>query len=364
VSVAAIATILVSWRDASDLEDAVRSLAESARNAARRDLALSLVVVGNGGGELSVRPAAIEALWPGALVIENPENRGLGPAANQGAASAAAASADVLLFANPDARADGDVFSALAEGFESRPDAVAIAPRLVDVEALAPRLDVGALASRLDVGALSGSDEGRKRARGIELAPPGAEDQRTFQLRRLPRLGSDLRELLLWDHLRPNGPGRRRARYADMDRDSIFPVEQAAGAALAVRAEAFRRIGGFDESFVPAWFEDVDLCARLAPAGKIVYWPAARFRHAGGASSVRLGYDRFLPILYENALRYRRRHYPAPARAVYRAALAAGMLMRLAVLPFRPVVPRPRREAARAYRSVLAMALGLRGARR
>jgi len=346
VSVAAIATILVSWRDAPDLEDDVRSLAESARNAARRDLALSLVVVGNGEGEMSVRPAAIEALWPGAVVIENAENRGLGPAANQGAASAAAAAADVLLFANPDARADGDVFSALAEGFESRPDAVAIAPRLVDV------------------GGLSNSDEGRKRARGIELAPPGAEDQRTFQLRRLPRLRSDLRELLLWDHLRPNGPGRRRARYADMDRDSIFPVEQAAGAALAVRAEAFRRIGGFDESFVPAWFEDVDLCARLAPAGKIVYWPAARFRHAGGASSVRLGYDRFLPILYENALRYRRKHYTAPARAVYRAALAAGMLMRLAVLPFRPVVPRPRPEAARAYRSVLAMALGLRGARR
>lgn len=338
-----IGTILVSWRDAADLEEAVRSLADSRRHAESRKVPVTLVVVGNGGGEESVRRLAIESLWPGAIVIENAENRGLAPAANEGAAAAAAAGADVLLFVNPDARAEGDVFSSLADGFDSRPDAVALAPRLVDTHA--------------DARSAPGVKAGR-----LALAPPGAEDQSTFQLRRLPRLASDLRELFLWDHLRPNGKGRRRARYADADRGKAFPVEQAAGAAFAVRAQAFSSVGGFDEAFVPAWYEDVDLCARLLPLGEIVYWPSARFRHAGGASSVRLGYDRFLPILYENALRYRRRHYGMSARAVYRGALAAGMLLRLAVLPFRRRVPRPRAEAARAYRSVLARALGLRRA--
>jgi N-acetylglucosaminyl-diphospho-decaprenol L-rhamnosyltransferase len=133
-------------------------------------------------------------------------------------------------------------------------------------------------------------------------------------------------------------------------------VEQAAGAALAVRTTAFREAGGFDERFVPAWFEDVDLCARLARKGKILYWPFARFRHAGGVSSRRLGYDRFLPVLYANALRYRSRHYGSAARAGYRAMLAAGMLLRLALLPFRPDVPRSRREAATAYLRVLRLA--------
>ena len=44
-------------------------------------------------------------------------------------------------------------------------------------------------------------------------------------------------------------------------------------------------VGGFDEQFFPVWFEDVDLCQRLLEnGGKIVYCPAARFRHSGAHS--------------------------------------------------------------------------------
>ncbi len=332
-----VAVILVSWNDADDLEEAVRSLAASRAASARPDLAVRLVAVGNGRD--SIREERIRTLWPDAVILVNAENRGLAPAANQGAA--AAGDAEILLFLNPDTRAEGDPFPALARGFEDHPEAAALAPRLVDAA------------------------DGELRTPGRRaLAPPGGEDQFTFQLRRLPRLASDARELLLGEHLRPNGAGRRAARYADADRDRPFPVEQAAAAALAVRRRAFERIGGFDETFVPAWFEDVDLCARLAAEGSIVYWPAARFTHAGGVSSARLGYDRFLPILYTNALRYRRKHYPAASRAAYRALLAGGMALRLALLPFRRSVPRRRGEAARAYAAVLRLALGLTRARR
>ena len=310
----------------------MRSLAACRAGSARRDLPVRLVAVGN--GKDSIREDRIRALWPDAVILVNAENRGLAPAANQGAA--AAGDAGILLFLNPDTRAQGDPFPALARGFEEHPEAAALAPRLVDAAAG------------------QSPPAGRR-----PLAPPGREDQFTFQLRRLPRLGSDARELLLGEHLRPDGAKRRAARYADEDRDSPFPVEQAAGAALAVRRLAFARIGGFDEAFVPAWFEDVDLCARLAAEGKILYWPAARFAHAGGISSARLGYDRFLPILYRNALRYRRKHYSAVSRAAYRALLAGGMALRLALLPLRRSVPRRRGEAARAYAAVLRLALGL-----
>ncbi len=326
-----IAAVLVSWRDADDLEGAVRSLAESRARSSRPDLNIVLVAVGNGGE--SLRPEAIRTLWPEAIVLVNSENRGLGPAANQGAA--AAAEADVLLFLNPDTRAEADPFAAIAQGLDEHPEAAALAPRLLD--------------------AGTGEPATGRRA----LAPPGSEDQFTFQLRRLPRLSSDARELLLGEHLRPDGARRRAARYADEDRDRPFAVEQAAAAALAVRRRAFDSVGGFDESFMPAWFEDVDLCARLAAEGSILYWPAARFRHAGGVSSARLGYDRFLPILYRNAIRYRRKHYSRLARSAYRSLLAAGMFLRLAALPLRRRVPRSKREAARAYAAVLRLALGL-----
>lgn len=327
-----ITAVFVSWNDAGDLLPAVRSLAE-ARCRMSGGPKASLVVVENGG---ALPPAEIESLWPGATILVNDANRGFGPAANQGAD---AATGDVLLFLNPDTRAEGDPFSAIARALDAHPEAVALAPRLLDFDET--QSSIPNLQSSIPL-----------------LSPPDREDQFTFQLRRFPSLASDARELLLLDHLAPNNPGRRRARYADIERDSPFEVEQAAAAALAVRRDVFQRLGGFDGRFVPAWFEDVDLSARLANEGTTLFCPEARFRHRGGVSSSALGYARFLPIYYRNALRYRRLHYGAAARLLYRPLLAAGMLLRLAALPFRPAPPRPRRDSARAYVATLGVALG------
>ena len=326
-----IAAVVVSWRDEEELLGAVAALADARRRVPAAGVRVSLTVVDNGGG---LPPAKVRALWPDAEVLVNAENRGFGPAANQ-AARAVSGRADALLFLNPDTRAEGEPFSPIARALEADPAVVAVAPRLVDSDGGEP-----APADRL------------------RLASPGREDQATFQLRRLPNLRADARELLLIDHVWPNNPGRRRARYADAGGARSFAVEQAAAAALAVRADVFARVGGFDERFVPAWHEDVDLCERLGREGKILYLPDARFRHRGGESADRLGYDRFLPIFYRNALRYRGVHYGAAARAAYRTLLGAGMLLRLVLLPIRRDVPRPRPEAARAYRRVLGLALG------
>jgi N-acetylglucosaminyl-diphospho-decaprenol L-rhamnosyltransferase len=325
-----LTVICVSWGDAPDVLKAVASLARARASMTRDSLRVSLTVVDNGGPG-TLRREEIQSLWPGASLLVNASNRGLGPACNQ---AAEAADGDVVLFVNPDTRAEGDPFAPIAAAFEADAGVVAVAPRLVEMDGSAPA-----------PGPLS-------------LAPPGREDQATFQLRRLPTLSADARELLLIDHLAPNNRGRRRGRYADADRSIPFSVEQAAAAALAVRTDVFRRVGGFDEAFVPAWYEDVDLCQRLGREGAIRYLPEARFRHRGGESASRLGYDRFLPILYRNALRYRRRRYRFPARVSYRALLAGGMLLRLALLPFRTAVPRSRAEAARAYLRVVRLALG------
>jgi len=327
-----IAVVYVSWRDEEELRAAVASLAAARDRLPPTGVRLRLSIVDNGGG---LRGDAIRALWPDASIVVNAENRGFGPAANQ---AARAASADVLLFLNPDTRAEGEPFSAIARAFDADASVAAVAPRLVEMDGSTP-------------------GDGP-----LRLAPPGSENQATFQLRRLPTLRSDARELLLLDHVRPNNRWRRASRYADLPRGRAFPVEQAAAAALAVRADVFARIGGFDERFVPAWHEDVDLCERLAREGKVLYLPDARFRHRGGDSASRLGYDRFLPIFYRNAIRYRASRYGAAARLAYRVLLAKGMALRLLILPFRQSVPRPRPEAARAYLRVLGLALGLSSA--
>lgn len=56
------------------------------------------------------------------------------------------------------------------------------------------------------------------------------------------------------------------------------------GAALAIKKEAFEKIGGFDEKFF-MYFEDDDLCRRARKAGyEVLYWPKEAILHSGGKS--------------------------------------------------------------------------------
>jgi hypothetical protein len=121
-------------------------------------------------------------------------------------------------------------------------------------------------------------------------------------------------------------------------------VEQPAAAALLLRREVLEAIGGFDEGFYPAWFEDVDLARRLAASGGVLrYVPEARFVHAMGGSVPRLGYGPFLWVYYRNLCRYLRKHHGAGWERLARAAVVLGMVLRLLLVPVR----RPRRAAGR-----------------
>jgi len=314
-----ISIVVVSWNSGRDLEGCVESLAAARSRSAEP---AELILVDN---HSDVPPGGeIRRHWPDVRLAALSENVGFGPAVNHGAAHA---KGEILLLVNPDARATGDAFGGIAAALAGHADRVAIAPRLVAPEGQA-----------------------------AETSPAG-EAQETFQLRRLPTLAQAARELLLVDRAFPGNRGRMRDRYLDRPRDREFAVEQPAAAVLAVRRDAFARLGGFDPRFVPAWWEDFDLCARLRSAGEIVYCPGVVFEHAGGASMRRLGYDRFLPIYYRNAIAFWRKHHAAPAALLFRALVAAGMVLRAALLPFRRNPPRPRREAFRAYRRAFGAAL-------
>ena len=112
------------------------------------------------------------------------------------------------------------------------------------------------------------------------------------------------------NRLFPRNRGFLRERYLDRDRSVPFDVEQPAAAALLVRASVFAEVGGFDPAFAPAWFEDVDLCAKILESGyRIRFVPAARASHVGGTTMRALPYDDYLPLYTRNLLRYL-----APAR--------------------------------------------------
>ena len=300
-----VAVVIVSWFSASHVGDAVRSVPPG----------VPVIVVDNASKDGSAEAARSA----GAVVIGNGRNVGFGPACNQGARSAKAAGCRAVLFLNPDA--------ALVDGREG------LARLLAELDA---DPSVGAVAP-----ALTG------------------EGQEEFQLRKLPTFGSFAREAFLVNRLWRSNPWFRRERYLDRERSEPFDVEQPAAAALLVRRDVFDEIGGFDEGFLPAWFEDVDLAARLWKSGhRIRYVPSVRVSHVGGTTMKSLAYRDFLPVYTRNACRYLERHAPLPTRLAVECVLAAGALLRLALLPVLRG-DHGRADAAAAYLRVTAGLCGL-----
>lgn len=263
-----------------------------------QDPRFELLVVDNGSS--APLPAGARVLSPG-------RNLGFAGGANVGVA---VARGEIVLILNPDVVPEEGALDRLLEGFAALPEAAGLAPRLTG---------------------------------------PGGESQAAWQLRPLPTAWQCLLHVLPL----PVSSGRAGEPAAGA------AVEQPAAAALAFRKEALASVGGFDASFHPAWFEDVDLARRFKDAGlELRYWPAAGFRHRLGSTVPRLGYGPFLWIYYRNLTRYLAKHHGRAWALAARAALLPGIAIRLLALPLRqPERARSRGEAFRGLLAVLAGAL-------
>jgi GT2 family glycosyltransferase len=63
-------------------------------------------------------------------------------------------------------------------------------------------------------------------------------------------------------------------------------VDYVSGAAILIRADAWRAVGGFSEAFAPAYYEDTDLAMKLRAHGwRVLYQPLSLVVHEEGVSS-------------------------------------------------------------------------------
>ena len=83
-------------------------------------------------------------------------------------------------------------------------------------------------------------------------------------------------------HLYPNAQNRHRGagEFDNGQYDALQPIECVTGAVLCVRRSALEELGGFDEDFYPAYYEEVDFCLRVWRRGRqVIYVPNAVAYH-------------------------------------------------------------------------------------
>jgi GT2 family glycosyltransferase len=194
---------------------------------AHADVPFELIVVDNASSDST--GALLDRLG-NVTVLRNDTNVGFGSACNQ---AAALARAEQLLFLNNDAAIAPRSLTALWETLRSDPRCGAVGGRLI--------LRDGRLQ---EAGGILWSD-GTAEAYGRGCDPFAPE----FSYRR--------------------------------------EVEFCSGALLLVRRELFLELGGFDERYAPAYYEDVDLCMGIRRLGqRVLYQPAATaWHHEYGSSS-------------------------------------------------------------------------------
>jgi N-acetylglucosaminyl-diphospho-decaprenol L-rhamnosyltransferase len=262
----AAAAVIVTWNSAQVLLECLEAVAK---------VTVTPIVVDNASSD---RTLEIARSFPGARVIANAENRGFAAAVNQGIAST---DAEFILVLNPDVRL------------------------LTSVDALVEA-------------------SGRHGLAAGKLVDTDGQPQRGFGLRGLPTPASLIFEAFGINRLWPNNPVNRRYRCLDRDLEQAGPVEQPAGAFLMTRRDVWERLGGFDESFHPIWFEDVDYCRRALNAGYLIeYVPSVLGYHAGGHSIAQVPAGCRVVYWCASLLRYAAKHLSSWG---YRSVCAAVLL--------------------------------------
>ena len=229
----AVTVILVNYNDRRQLGACLGALRMELRGGDE------IILVDNASTDGS--PEFVAAEFPEVRVILNQHNAGFGAANNQGVR---AASSDAVMFLNTDTVVQSGSIRRLLETLDGEPAVAAVGPALIR---------------------------------------PDGSFQVSFG-KTVSFLGQFIQKAVLNPYHKRVLPRRTGPRTAGW----------LSAACLLARTDAVRRVGGYDERFF-IYFEDIDLCRRLARAGgRLIYEPrACVFHEGGGSTSARARVSRF-----------------------------------------------------------------------
>ncbi len=220
-----LSVVLVNYNDRAHLTDCLSALRKAGAG-----LSFEVILVDNHSGDGS--PGLVKSSFPWVCLVENRANLGYPKANNIGFRQSRG---EFCLFLNTDTVMPEDGLKGLLSGIRARPEAGAVGPALVH-----------------ENGRFQVSFGGERSA-----------------------ISEWLQKVLL------NPYYRFVLRFSKRVRE----VGWLSGACLLARRQAVEAAGLFDEDFF-LYFEDIDLCRRIRDCGfKLVFLPAVRVFHAGGAAT-------------------------------------------------------------------------------
>jgi N-acetylglucosaminyl-diphospho-decaprenol L-rhamnosyltransferase len=231
--VRSVSVVIVNYKSYVELDACLTSLL------ARPSPDLEIIVIDHASAAPEL--ARIQAKFPQVRTAATDGNPGFSAGVNAGARLA---SGRCLLILNPDTQLDPGAIDAMAGYLDAHPDTAVVGARVED---------------------------------------PGGTVQRSA--RRFPTMLTGLAgRTSLFTRMWPGNPLSRRDLLADATTATPRQVDWVAGSCMAVKADAFEKVGGMDEQFFLYW-EDADLCKRLKEAGwGTVYLPSAVVVHGVGRS--------------------------------------------------------------------------------
>jgi GT2 family glycosyltransferase len=223
-----VAGVIVSYNSASSLSRCIDSVS--------REGITQFIVVDNDSTD-----GSWQAVDP-VRVIRNKDNRGFAAAVNQGV-SLLERRAEFLLLLNPDAWLGAGSLRALQDALVEDGSAAAAGPTILNLDG-----------------------------------------EKVVSARRFPSAWKDIVEKLRLTRLFPPGTRRHLFQGALLADDTPQQVDWVSGACMLVRRTVWDQLQGFDEGFF-LYGEELDWCWRARRAGwRVVYQPASRVTHIGGAS--------------------------------------------------------------------------------
>ena len=291
-----LSVIVVNWNTCRLLEACLQSV-----EVTRETLAVDVIVVDNGSTDGSVE--LVRTRFPLVELIANASNRGFAAANNQ---AVERARGRYLFLLNSDAEVEAAALRTLVVYADDHRQAGVIGPKLLNPDGT--------------------------------LQPSGAK---------FPTPASTVASLLGLQRL------TGRPRYGTKrDYDRPAEVDEVSGAAMLIRREVIRQVGGLDEGF--AWgYEDVDFCLRAKRAGwQVHYVPAARVVHQWGGSQ-RLAPAPTILKAIAGRRRYFQKHYGRLTASIVMTATFISHLMRLLIFAGGGLRSRGLRERARTELAVL-----------